>query len=112
MADNARFDNNHVPSLLALSSAGDGATVALYADPTSHRLLISPGFATASTTWTSTGNTNTVTDANCTTSSFISIMYTDIPVGLWKVVPGTGSFVITSSDSESAGFAFKYKILS
>lgn len=37
---NAKRDDNYVPALLAESNAGTGATVVLWADPTTHRLLV------------------------------------------------------------------------
>lgn len=40
MADQASRDQNFVPSLLAVSSIDGLSTVKLYADPTSHRLLV------------------------------------------------------------------------
>lgn len=55
-----------------------------------------------SQTWTTTGNTNTVTDANVHANSLIVLNNTSIPNGLWKIVVSEGSFTITSSDSESA----------
>ena len=40
MADDAERDSNFTPALLVESNAGDGATVDLWADPTTHRLLV------------------------------------------------------------------------
>lgn len=111
MADAAR-DNNYVPALIAVSSADGSTPIRIYANPTTHRLLVETAGATQSATWGAGGNTSTVTDANVSASSFISIMHTDTPNGFWKVVPGAGSFVITSSDVENPTLAFKYKILS
>jgi len=51
---NAERDENSVPTLLALSSAGDGTIVTLYADPTSHRLLVTPALTTGTTSPSST----------------------------------------------------------
>lgn len=107
---NAAKDENDVSTLIAVSSADGSTPIRIYGDPTTHRLLVSASFATASTTWATTGNTNTVTDANVTSSSFISVMFATPPAGFWAIVPGNGSFVITSSDPESAGLAFKYKV--
>lgn len=64
-----------------------------------------------SNTWTADGTTNTVTDANVTASSIIVIMHTSAPNGLWYITPSAGSFLITSSDPETAGLTFKYLIL-
>ncbi len=40
MADNSKFDENHVPTLLGVSSSDGKSTVTIYADPTTHRLLV------------------------------------------------------------------------
>lgn len=73
------------------------------------------------TTWTTSGNTNVVTDVNITSTSGVVIIHTAVPAGFWKwvVTPTTlingtltpGFFTITSSDSESAGLAFSYKLI-
>ncbi len=55
-----------------------------------------------SQTWTTTGNTHTVTDANVHSNSLIEIMNTSARNGLWYVTVTEGQFIITSSDSESA----------
>lgn len=67
-------------------------------------------YSKVTTSWLTTGNTHTVTDAHVTTASFVAIMNIGIPAGRWKIVLSNGSFVITSSDSESAGLAFAYKV--
>lgn len=62
--------------------------------------------------WGTTGNTDTVFDATCHPSS--TIVYTptgNTPAGFWKCVASQGSFVIISSDSESAGLTYNYTIL-
>ncbi len=38
--ENAGHDNNHVPSLIAVSSVDGTSTVKVYADPSTHRLLV------------------------------------------------------------------------
>lgn len=40
--DNARRDENDVPSLLGVSNVDERTTVAIYADPITHALLIDP----------------------------------------------------------------------
>jgi hypothetical protein len=47
--DNAKRDENHVPTLLAVSSTDGESTVTLYADPDTHRLLTSSITATIAT---------------------------------------------------------------
>jgi len=111
MADTALKDQNDVSSLIAASSSDATIPVKLYANPTTHRLLVDFGGASTPTTWATTGNTNTVTDSAVSATSMVLIQYTSIPNGNWKIVAGSGSFVITSSDSESAGMGFIYKVL-
>lgn len=62
-------------------------------------------------TWATTGNTDTVYDATVHPGSAIVWTATSIPAGNWKAVVSQGSFVITSSDSESAGLTYNYRIL-
>jgi len=62
-------------------------------------------------TWGTTGNTETITDASIHPTSAILVTPTSIPAGFWKVVVAQGSAVITSSDSESAGLGYNYRIL-
>ena len=64
-----------------------------------------------SDSWDTTGNTQTVTDASVHPTSCVVVTPTSTPSGLWKVVVAQGSFVITSSDAESAGLTFNYRIL-
>jgi hypothetical protein len=63
-----------------------------------------------SMTWATDGNAKTVTDASCHPHSAVLVNPTTIPNGFWKVVPAQGSFTITSSDSESSGLGFNYRI--
>lgn len=55
-----------------------------------------------SQTWTTTGNTHTVSDANVHANSLLVIQNTSARNGLWYVTVTEGQFIITSSDSESA----------
>lgn len=61
--------------------------------------------------WGTTGNTDTVIDATVHPGSAILVTPTVTPVGNWKVVVAQGSFVVTSSDSESAGLTYNYRVL-
>ncbi len=62
--------------------------------------------------WGTTGNSDTVIDATVHPSSCIVITFTALPTGTaWRVVVGQGSFVVTSSDSESAGLTYNYRVL-
>jgi len=115
MADSwAEIDANSRQSLTAASTTDGTTIVRLYADPTSHRLLVTDGAsgATATTWGGSGGNTSTVTDATVTASSIVVFMCATPPHGFWGVVCGSGTFTITSSDSENANLAFTYKIFS
>ncbi len=108
---NAYRDENNVPTLIASSSTDGKTPVRVYADPTTHRLKVDFGSTPATaTTWATAGNTSTVTDAAVTATSIILLMPATPPAGLWAVICGAGSFVITSSDSESAALAFTYKV--
>jgi hypothetical protein len=62
-------------------------------------------------TWGTTGNTDTVYDATVHPGSAILVTPTAQPAGLWYVVVAQGSFVVTSSDSESAGLTYNYRVL-
>lgn len=62
-------------------------------------------------TWAANGNSHTVTNSNIKANSIIVIHHIGIPAGRWKVVCSAGSFLITSSDSESTSLTFRYIIL-
>lgn len=63
-------------------------------------------------TWGTTGNTDTVYDTSVHPNSCIVVTPTGAtPAGFWKLVCSQGSFVVTSSDSESAGLTYNYTIL-
>lgn len=60
--------------------------------------------------WGTTGNTDTVIDATCTANTFVDVSYQTLPAGFWKITSAQGSFTITSSDSESAGLNYSYRL--
>lgn len=68
-----------------------------------------------SKSWTTTGNTDTITDAGIKSNSYVvCYVYGSTPAaGRWAVAvtTGGGSAVVTSSDSESAGLTYHYIIL-
>lgn len=64
-----------------------------------------------SQSWTTTGTTHTVTDVRVKANSHIVIMHTSAYAGRWFITVSAGSFLITSSDAESAGATFRYLIL-
>lgn len=62
--------------------------------------------------WGTTGNTDTVYDASVHPSSCIIVTpQNNIPAGFWKIVASQGSFLVTSSDTESAGLTYNYTII-
>lgn len=71
MADTAPRDQNHVPTLLAVSSVDGISPVTLFADPTSHRLLVT-GINNGTVTSVSSPN-GTITVATGTTTPAIDI---------------------------------------
>mgnify|MGYP001560667266 CR=1 FL=1 len=68
--------------------------------------------ALTSQSWTTTGNTHTVTDGDVKANSLIVIMNTAAYVGKWHIAVSNGSFTITSSDVETAtSTTFVYLVL-
>lgn len=61
--------------------------------------------------WSTTGNTDTITNPNIHSNSLIVIMNTSARAGNWYVTVTEGQAVITSSDSESAGTTYTFLIL-
>lgn len=63
-------------------------------------------------TWGTTGNTDTVIDASVhPTSNVLVTPVNNTPAGFWKLTITQGRFVVTSSDSESAGLTYNYIVL-
>lgn len=104
-------DDNGYPVMGGTSSTDNATIINSSFDSSTRRLLVSLGSGNTSTTWGTTGNTKTVTDAACLATSLVVFMWATPPIGFWAVVPAAGSFVITSSDSESSTLAFTYKII-
>lgn len=68
--------------------------------------------AATSRAWASTGNTDTVTDDAVQASSLIVIVPNTAFAGRWSVVASQGSFVVTSSSSETATTTtYKYRVM-
>lgn len=63
--------------------------------------------------WTTTGNTDTISDTAIKDNSFIiPVAKSGVPAGFWAVTSiSNGSATVTSSDSESAGLTYYYVIL-
>lgn len=74
-----------------------------------------PAFLNVSTpvrSWQTTGNTDTVIDASVhPTSNVLVTPVSATPAGFWKVTISQGQFIVTSSDSESAGTTYNYIVL-
>lgn len=69
MAENASKDENGVSTLIAVSSVDGKTPVKVYANPTTHRLLVSPvGGATGTFT---TADAKTVTVTNGVVTSIV-----------------------------------------
>lgn len=67
---------------------------------------------TPTRTWLTTGNTDTVIDASVHPSSNVIVTpVNNTPAGFWKLTISQGQFIVTSSDSESAGQTYNYFIL-
>lgn len=100
----AHFDNNHVPGLLAVSNSDGSTPVTLYADPVTHRLLV-------------TGTANTFIYNEVVSGSGTSFTLAHTPVtGLYAVYgagqrlkPGAGNdftisgAVLTMANTWAAG---------
>lgn len=71
-------DENRVPALLATSSADGVTPITVYADPTTHRLLVANAVSSG-------------TAAPNTTPSILGAMYIDTNAGKVYVATGTSS---------------------
>lgn len=93
MASVAGIDQNSKPTLTALSSANDGAIVPLWADPTTHRLLVdlpSSGTVTSVSVVSANGFAGTV--ATPTTTPAITLSTT-----ITGIVKGNGTAISTAT---------------
>ena len=75
---NAVRDENNVPTLIAASTADGLTPVRVYADPTTHRLLVQ-------------GTTLTGTAAPATTPSYVGQFFVDTNLGVGYMAVGTSS---------------------
>lgn len=89
---------------MAVGSAGYSSAQPRQYDPS---YVLSPA---PQRVWGTTGNTDTVIDATCTPGCFIDVSPQSNPTGFWKIISAQGSFTVTSSDSESAGLIYAYRI--
>lgn len=107
-------DGNSVASAIFESSSSAGVILRGQINETNGRILVDSGSsgATATTWGGSGGNSSTISSATVTASSVIFFMCATPPKGFWGVVCGSGTFTITSSDSENSNLAFTYKVFS
>lgn len=80
MSENASRDENSVPTLLGVSSGDGSSPVKVYADPDTHRLLISGIGVTGPTgpTGTTSGASGTFTSADNKTITVVNGLITTI----------------------------------
>ncbi|MDE2101560.1 MAG: hypothetical protein KGL39_30220 [Patescibacteria group bacterium] len=104
MADTSNHDNDHTPTLIAVSNADGVTPVKIYADPTTHRLFTTPattsGSLTAQTTTQSGVATLTVGAADGTfliMGSVLCTAYTSGNLNFQVVYTDPGSTVTTVS---------------
>tara|TARA_Y100000310_G_C20615008_1_gene780145 strand:- start:940 stop:1197 length:258 start_codon:yes stop_codon:yes gene_type:complete len=65
----------------------------------------------SSQTWTTTGNTHTITNAHIKADSVLLIVWTAAGGSLVSQVPADGSCALTAENSVEANITFKYIIL-
>jgi hypothetical protein len=65
----------------------------------------------SSQSWTTTGNTHTITNAHIASDSLILVFWTSAGGSVHYVTPSDGSAVITAANSVASGTTFKYLIL-
>ncbi len=88
MANSAGLDDNSRRTLSALSNANDGTVVNLWADPTTHRLLVDNANTAASLT------VGTTTISNGTTTK---VLFDNVGVLGEYTISGTGNVAMTTS---------------
>ena len=103
-------DANRVTVLAGLTDDAAQDIKQLKVDATTSRLLIALPVS-SSQSWTTTGNTHTVTDAAVAAASVILIMWTGLAGSHYYITPAAGSFLITAQDVIDSGTAFKYVIV-
>lgn len=87
---NAQHDQNHVPTLTAVSNADGVTIVALWADPVTHRLLVDATGGGGGTTLKVETPSGTVDDSNTTFTVANTPVFIVINGGTY--VAGTGLF--------------------
>lgn len=91
---NAKLDQNSRPTLTALSSSNDGSIVTLYADPTTHRLLVDSASGAGTVTSVSVVSANGFAGsvANATTAAAITLS-----TSITGILKGNGTAVSAAS---------------
>ncbi len=106
MANNAPRDENRIPTLLGASSADGISTVTVYANPTTHRLLVDlgagvtgPGLSTdnAIVRWDGTTGV-TIQDSAITIADTTGVITVAAKNYTWPGQTGTFSTVTTGAD--------------
>ena len=92
---NAQHDQNHVPSLLGVSSVDGSTIVPIYANPTTHRLLVDipSGSGTVTSVSVVTANGFAGSVANATSTPAITLSTT-----ITGVLKGDGTAISAASD--------------
>lgn len=99
---NAGIDSNGRQTLTALSSTGDGSIVTLYANPTTHRLLVDLAGGSGTVTTVSVVSANGFAGTVATATSTPAITLTTTVTGLLKG-NGTAISAATAGTDYSAG---------
>lgn len=92
---NAGIDQNSRATLTALSSTGDGSIVTLYANPTTHRLLVDLSSGSGSVTSVSVVSANGFAGTVATATTTPAITLTTTITGLLK---GNGTAISAATD--------------
>lgn len=108
MADVASRDTNHVPTLLASSNVDGTSPVTLYADPITHRLLVSGTLGTV--TSVSVVTANGVSGSVATSTSTPAITLTLGAITPTSVTTGAFSAGYTAQTSTYAILASDYTV--
>lgn len=102
---NASHDSNHVPTLLGVSSSDGTTPVPIYADASTHRLLVSTGGITALPITSKTSTYQITTSdytINATSGTFTTTLPTAIGVdGRVYIIKNSGSGTVTLATTSS-----------
>lgn len=113
MADNAAKDENAVSTLLGVSNADNASPVKIWANPSTHRLLVSSSGGGGGSTLTAETPTGTVNDSNVTftvanTPVFISVNGAVYTAGTGTFTSYAAGTITLSSAVGTGGFIMSY----